>query len=286
MLRIENLTKYYGKTLGVKNLSLTLNNGEIFGFIGPNGAGKSTTIRSIMNLINKTEGKVYIDGELFTQKNEALKKEIGYLPSEINLYGELTVNQMIKYNATFYENIDFEKVKYLTEKLQLDTSKKIEELSFGNLKKLGIVLALMHNPKLIIMDEATNGLDPLMQNAFYDILRKEKERGATIFYSSHNLTEVRNLCDRVGIIREGELKKVETIENLIDGNIHIVTLACEKPEIADKLSDKFIEKNEDKVKFIYSGNIDKLISLLSGVHIEKLLIEDPSLEDIFMHYYR
>ena len=168
ILEIKNLTKYYGDVLGVKDLSLSLKEGEIFGFIGPNGAGKSTTIRSIMNLINKTEGTVLINGEVFDKDNIKLKELIGYLPSEVNLYEDLTVKEMLDYHESFYKKNIHKRRKELVKRLRLDENKKIEDLSLGNSKKLGIVLAFMHNPKLLILDEPTSGLDPIMQQNFYE----------------------------------------------------------------------------------------------------------------------
>ena len=202
ILEIKNLTKYYGKTLGVKNLSLKLYEGEVFGFIGPNGAGKSTTIRSVMNLINKTEGVVLINGEEFNKNNISAKKLIGYLPSEIHLYEDLTVKEMLDYHESFYEEDIHKRRCELVKRLKLDEAKKIEDLSLGNTKKLGIVLAFMHNPKLLILDEPTSGLDPIMQQTFYELLKEEKEKGTTIFYSTHILSEISKICDRVGIIKE------------------------------------------------------------------------------------
>ena len=184
ILKIENLTKYYGNTLGVKNLSLELQVGEIFGFIGPNGAGKSTTIRSIMNLINKNSGTIIMNDSELTKDNIKLKQLIGYLPSEISLYEDLTVKEMLDYHESFYKkNIHKRRVE-LVKKLKLDESKRIEELSFGNLKKLGIILALMHGPKLLILDEPTSGLDPIMQQVFYELLDEEKKK-ELLFYIQH-----------------------------------------------------------------------------------------------------
>ncbi len=176
MLEIQNLTKYYGKVKGIENLSLKLEEGEVFGFIGPNGAGKSTTIRSIMNLINKTEGKVFIENEEFNKDDVNIKKKIGYLPSEVNLYEDLTVKQMLDYHESFYKEDISAKRRELVKLLELDEQKKVEDLSLGNTKKLGIVLAFMHSPKLLILDEPTSGLDPIMQQVFYDLLQKEKKK--------------------------------------------------------------------------------------------------------------
>ena len=286
ILEIKNLTKYYGKVLGVKDLSLTLNEGEIFGFIGPNGAGKSTTIRSIMNLINKTEGKVLIMGKEFNKDDTSLKEMIGYLPSEIHLYEDLTVKEMLDYHEKFYKKNVHKKRRDLVKRLKLNESKKIEDLSLGNLKKLGIVLAFMHDPKLLILDEPTSGLDPIMQQTFYELLKEEKEKGTTIFYSTHILNEVSKICDRVGIIKEGKLLKVETIEEIHNKNFTFVTVeSSEIDKIISKLKlDKKLKVN-NSIRFKNVLTPDLLIKELSKYKIDKILIEESTLEDIFIHYY-
>ena len=287
ILEIKNLTKYYGKTLGVKNLSLKLYEGEVFGFIGPNGAGKSTTIRSIMNLINKTEGVVLINGEEFDKNNILAKKLIGYLPSEIHLYEDLTVKEMLDYHEKFYEEDIHKRRCELVKRLKLDETKKIEDLSLGNSKKLGIILAFMHNPKLLILDEPTSGLDPIMQQTFYELLKEEKEKGTTIFYSTHILSEISKICDRVGIIKEGHLLKIETIEELHKKNLNIVTIESKKiDKIIKDLKQDIISKNSDTIKFKNKLSINLLIEKLSKYKIDKLLIEEATIEDIFLHYYK
>ncbi len=287
ILEIKNLTKYYGKTLAVKDLTLELKEGEIFGFIGPNGAGKSTTIRSVMNLINKTKGEVYFLGETLSKDNLKLKEQIGYLPSEVFLYEELTVKEMLDYHESFYKKDLSKKRKELVKKLKLDESKKIEDLSLGNQKKLGIVLAFMHEPKLLILDEPTSGLDPIMQQVFYDLLIEEKEKGTTIFYSTHILSEISKICDRVGIIKEGKLLKVESIKELQSKNLNIVTIKSNDIEDIIKKIKIDVEKlDENTIKFKNTLSSDELIKLLSNYKIEKLLIEEPTLEDIFLHYYK
>lgn len=231
MLKIENLTKYYGNIRGVEDLSLELMDGEIFGFIGPNGAGKSTTIKCIMNFINKTSGNIYINDILVEDKNFEYKNLIGYLPSEIHLYDDYTVLEMFKYSSLFYSNKALKRALELSKRLELETNKKIEDLSLGNLKKVGIVLALMHEPKLLILDEPTSGLDPIIQEEFFNILKEEKKKGITIFFSSHVLSEIKKVCDRVGIIKEGHLIKVDTISNFNKNNylnIHIESKDIEK----------------------------------------------------------
>lgn len=286
ILEIKNLTKYYGKVLGVKDLSLTLNEGEIFGFIGPNGAGKSTTIRSIMNLINKTEGKVLIMGKEFNKDDTSLKEMIGYLPSEIHLYEDLTVKEMLDYHEKFYKKNVHKKRRDLVKRLKLNETKKIEDLSLGNLKKLGIVLAFMHDPKLLILDEPTSGLDPIMQQTFYELLKEEKEKGTTIFYSTHILNEVSKICDRVGIIKEGKLLKVETIEEIHNKNFTFVTV--ESSEIDKIISNLNLDKKlkvNNSIRFKNVLTPDLLIKELSKYKIDKVLIEEATLEDIFIHYY-
>ncbi|HHU54968.1 MAG TPA: ABC transporter ATP-binding protein [Mollicutes bacterium] len=286
MLEIKNLTKFYKDIKGVENLSLHINKGEIFGFIGPNGAGKSTTIKCIMNQINKTSGEIYINKVLNDKNNVELKKIIGYLPDEVHLYNDLTVEQMLNYSNSFYEKDCSKKINYLVEKLNIDTRKKIEELSLGNLKKIGIVLAMMHEPKILILDEATSGLDPLMKETFYELLLEEKNKGTTIFFSSHNLNEIKKICDRVGIIKDAHLVSVETINELSSNNLEIITIVSnDADKIKKELNQELIREEDSKLKFIYKDNINNLIKLLSRYNIEKILIEEPSIEEIFIHYY-
>ena len=287
ILEIKNLTKYYGNTLGVKNLNLTLNEGEIFGFIGPNGAGKSTTIRSIMNLINKTSGTVLLNGEELTKDNANLKAIIGYLPSEIHLYEDLTVNQMLNYHESFYHQNIHKRRKELVKRLKLDESKKIEDLSLGNSKKLGIILALMHEPKLLILDEPTSGLDPIMQQTFYELLKEEKAKGTTIFYSTHILSEISKICDRVGIIKDGTLLKIEKVEEIQKKELTYIKIESSSIDsiIKDLKLDPTLKEN-NTIKFKNTVSSDKLIKTLSKYKIDKILIEEATIEDIFLHYYK
>lgn len=287
ILEIQNLTKYYGKIWGVEDLSLKLEEGEIFGFIGPNGAGKSTTIRSIMNLINKTSGRVLIENEEFNKDDIVIKEKIGYLPSEIHLYDDLTVKEMLDYHESFYKkNIHKRRIE-LVKRLELDEKKKIEDLSLGNLKKLGIVLAFMHEPKILILDEPTSGLDPIMQNVFYDLLKEEKAKGNTIFYSTHILNEVSKICDRVGIIRNGQLIKVEKIEELVRKSLTFVTITSKQiKDIVKDLKVNTVSKDENTIKFGNSLPHDELIKKLSKYNIDRILIEEATLEDMFLHYYK
>ena len=287
ILEIKNLTKYYGKVRGVENLSLKLEEGEIFGFIGPNGAGKSTTIRSIMNLINKTSGEVLIENQPFQKNDVELKQKIGYLPSEIYLYDDLTVKEMLDYHEKFYLKNIHARRQELVKRFEIDEKKKVEDLSLGNLKKLGIVLAFMHEPKLLILDEPTSGLDPIMQNVFYDLIREEKVKGNTVFYSTHILNEVSKVCDRVGIIKNGQLEKKEKIEDLSKKSLNFVTITSEQSkEIVNDLKVNPVSENENTIKFGVQEANDVLIQQLSKYKIDRILIEEATLEDMFLHYYK
>ena len=288
ILSIKNLTKFYGKTLAVKDLSLDLLEGEIFGFIGPNGAGKSTTIRSVMNLINKTSGSVSFLGQPLDKNALDLKKQIGYLPSDINLYDDMKVADILDYHESFYSNIDTHSKRLnLVSRLALDETKKIEDLSLGNRKKLGIVLALMHSPKLLILDEATSGLDPIMQQEFYNILLEEKKQGTTIFYSTHILSEVSKICDRVGIIKDGTLLKVESVKDMLKKNFVVVTIESKDvASIAKALKVALDVSKDNFIKFKYDGKSTDLIKALAKYSIDSILIEEASLDDLFLHYYK
>ncbi len=286
MLKIEGLTKYYGKTLGVKDLSLELKKGEVFGFIGPNGAGKSTTIRSIMNLINKNAGKVYIDGEEFTKKNYKLKEKIGYLPSEIHLYEDMKVKELFNLHAKFYKKDTLKRRRELVKLLNVRENIKISKLSLGNKKKVAMVLALMHDPELLILDEPTSGLDPVVQHTFYMLVADLKKRGTTILYSSHILPEIERLCDRVGIIKDGALINVEKIKDLKSKNLSYVSVYSKSIiDIANELELNEYMVDQNMLRFKVTGNYDNLIKVISKYKIDKILIEEANLEELFLHYY-
>lgn len=287
VLEIKNLTKYYGKIRGVENLSLQLKEGEVFGFIGPNGAGKSTTIRSVMNLINKTDGGILIGGKVFDKDDLKTKEKIGYLPSEIHLYDDLTVKQMLDYHESFYKKNIHERRKKLVARFDLDETKRIEDLSLGNLKKVGIILALMHEPKILILDEPTSGLDPIMQNVFFEILKEEKEKGTTCFYSTHILSEVSKICDRVGIIKDGHLINVEEIEALSGKNLGFVSIESPDSEkILNDLQVQNISEDEKVIKFANNLPHNDLIKRLAHYEVRRIQIQEMSLEDLFLHYYQ
>lgn len=288
MITINQLTKHYGKARGVENITLQIPKGTIYGFIGPNGAGKSTTIKCMMNLLNQYEGEIYIDEQLVSNKNYRAKQEIGYLPSEIHLYDNLTVKKMLDYSASFYAKDCSKRTQELVQKLEVDETKKIEELSLGNLKKVGIIIALMHEPKVVIMDEATSGLDPLMQEKFYEILTEEKEKGTTIFFSSHVLSEVKKICDQVAIIKEGKIIKIEEMNHFSTSEMVQVTIKTNQiEEIITNLPIKTIQRRqEDEIQFLYEGKTNELVQTLAKIDVKKLIIEELNLEEIFMHYYQ
>ena len=287
ILEIINLKKYYGNVRGIEDISIKLKRGEAYGFIGPNGAGKSTTIRALMSLINPTSGMILIDGKKLDKNDLELKKIIGYLPSEIYLYDDLTVKEILDFHESFYEKNINKRRKQLVKLLKLDENKKIEDLSLGNLKKLGIILALMHEPKILILDEPTSGLDPIMQNVFYEILLEEKKKGTTILYSTYILSEVSKICDRIGIIKEVKIVREDTVENIEKNNMTYLTIeSIDIDKLKKDLNLKIVSEHNNSVKFINDLNSNKLINIISKYNINKLLIEEMTIEDLFMEYYK
>ena len=287
---LNELTKHYGKHRGINNLSFSVNQGEFFGFIGPNGAGKSTTIRTLMGLIRPTGGSASIFDLDCHSKASVIARDVGYLPSENSYYENMKVRELLKYTADLYGMDCKTKMKELADRLNLDLSRKIADLSLGNKKKVGIVSAIMTSPKLIIMDEPTSGLDPLIQQAFYDILKEENSRGATVFFSSHVLSEVQKLCDRVAILKEGQLIGIQSIKELRESGYKKVSLSAKEAiprDFFDLSGIANYAETADKtsVSFMYNGNITAIIDKLHLLHLDDVLLEEPSLEEIFMHYY-
>jgi len=288
VIEINNLTKYYGKARGIIDINFNVEEGEIFGFIGPNGAGKSTTIRTLLALIYPTSGSAKIFGKDCIKYGPEIKKEIGYLPSEVFYYDRMKVIDLLKYSASFYKKDCNKRIHELAEVMNLDLNKKIDDLSLGNKKKVGIVQGLLHEPKLIILDEPTSGLDPLMQQKFFDLLAEENKKGAAILFSSHILSEVQRLCNRVAIIKEGRIVKVEKISTLKED-----TYKKFKIEIMSKLDRNYfditgvsdLEVKDNIVSFLFRGNINSILKKISEIEIVNLWIEEPNLEEIFMHYY-
>lgn len=288
VLKTENLTKYYGNSRGIENVNLEVNEGEVFGFIGPNGAGKSTTIRTLLALIYPTSGNGSIFGKDCIKYSKEIAKDIGYLPSEVFYYDNMKVKDLLKYSASFYKKDCTKRISELCTILELDQNKKIDDLSFGNRKKVGIVQGLLHSPKLIILDEPTSGLDPLMQQKFFEIIEQENKKGATIFFSSHILSEVQKLCDRVAIIKEGKIIRTEKINELRENSYK--KISCETQSTINKDYFNFDGVNklniiDNNISFIYKGNIDFIMKKLAALSLLNINIEEPDLEEIFMHYY-
>ncbi|OAS22073.1 ABC transporter ATP-binding protein [Paenibacillus oryzisoli] len=287
-IEITNLTKTYGNARGITDVSFTIEEGEIFGFIGPNGAGKSTTIRTLLSLIFPTSGSAKIFGKDCIQFAPEIKKEIGYLPSEVFYYDNMKVIDLLKYSASFYKRDCTQRIKELAEIMNLDLTKKIDDLSLGNKKKVGIVQGLLHDPKLIILDEPTSGLDPLMQQKFFELLEQQNKKGATILFSSHILSEVQRLCDRVAIIKEGRIVTVEKISTLQENNykrFKIDTAQVLDPQFFRMPGVNNIEVQGQTTSFLFKGNINQVMRKIAQIDIANLWIEEPDLEEIFMHYY-
>lgn len=287
IIEINNLSKYYGKSRGIVDVSLTVEDGEIFGFIGPNGAGKSTTIRLLLSLIYPTSGSAKVFGKDAIEHGPEIRQEIGYLPSEVFYYERMKVIDLLNYSASFYKKDCSARIQELAEIMELDLKRKIDDLSYGNKKKVGIVQGLLHSPKLIILDEPTSGLDPLMQNRFFDLIAKENKKGATVFFSSHILSEVQRLCNRVAIIREGEIVAVEDIKTLRHNNYKKISISAENLDTAAfKIEGATNPIQEDGTfNFFFKGDINQVTRLISAQPISDVLIEEPTLEEIFMHYY-
>ncbi|MEV5027052.1 ABC transporter ATP-binding protein [Paenibacillus sp. LPE1-1-1.1] len=288
VLKISNLTKTYGNARGITNVSFHVEEGEIFGFIGPNGAGKSTTIRTLLSLIYPTSGKAEIFGKDCIEFAPEIAKQVGYLPSEVFYYDNMKVIDLLKYSASFYKKDCSKRIKELAEIMDLDLKKKIDDLSLGNKKKVGIVQGLLHEPKLIILDEPTSGLDPLMQQRFFDLLLEENKKGATILFSSHILSEVQRLCDRVAIIKEGKIVTVEKISTLKENNYKKFKIETKKTAEQDFFNIAGVDNlnvADHSVSFLFRGDINTVMKKIADVEIANLWIEEPDLEEIFMHYY-
>ena len=285
IIKTEGLTKYYGKARGICDVSLSIEEGDFFGFIGPNGAGKSTFIRLLLGLISANGGSAEIFGKKITVgDNTKILADIGYLPSEAFFYGGMRVSVMLEFSAKLRKKDCAAEAARLCERLELDVTRKIDQLSFGNRKKVSIVCALQHKPSLCILDEPTSGLDPLMQREFYSILEERNKEGATVFLSSHILSEVDKYCKNAAVIREGRILANDSVRNLGNTGVKRVALygidkAPEIPNIKDGTLDA------EGFKFLYSGDVKNLLSVLSELDFEDISISDPDLDEVFMHYY-
>jgi ABC-2 type transport system ATP-binding protein len=287
-IKTRNLTKYYGKHRGIVDLDLEVQEGEIFGFIGPNGAGKTTTIRTLLGLIFPTSGAAEIFGLDVVRQGPRARRDVGYVPAEVKYYPGMTVREVFRYAGALHGIRDLGRAWSLSERLDLDVSRKAEDLSTGNARKAAIVQALIHSPRLLILDEPTSGLDPLVQQSFSAILAEETARGATVFLSSHVLSEVQQLCRRVAIVKDGRLVACEDIATLQQKHLRKVAIASPRAlGPADFPSGHATEfsREGDTVRFLYAGDGNTLVRELARFDIRDLLVEEPTLEEIFMHYY-
>lgn len=289
-ITISRLTKSYGKSRGIDDLTLSIPEGEFFGFIGPNGAGKSTTIHTLLGLLHADSGHAEIFGMDITSKDKkSLLSQVGYLPSEAVFYPGMRVRDIIRLSAGLRGADCRRNAQSLCERLALDTSKKAEELSFGNRKKLGIVCALQSHPRLCILDEPTSGLDPVMQREFFDILKERHAQGMTVFLSSHILSEIQHHCTHAAIIREGRLIACDRVEVLAKTNAKRVHIRFDTNAIPTDICAmegvRDIRQNDCSVSFLYGGTMNHLLRTLAVHPVKDLSIAEPDLEEIFMHYY-
>lgn len=358
---IRHLTKRYGKARGIEDVNLTVRQGEIFGFIGPNGAGKSTTIRTLLGLVRATSGEASILGCDYVHDRTRMLEQVGYLPSEVFYYDGMRARDLLKYAASFYQVDCSKRIAELAARLDLNLDQKIEDMSLGNRKKVGIVQGLMHSPRLLILDEPTSGLDPLVQRSFFDLIREENARGVTVLFSSHILSEVQRICDRVAIIREGRIVAVRSVAEMRRSAVKRVLLTVtsgkgsevSKEEVVGKgaaagestaystacstacddvaalqhtlesmagVRSLTVDANVNRtvsasvgaklvtgavtesaagvaaggdspdttssVSFLYEGDCNALIATLAGLHLVDIEIVEPTLEEVFMHYYQ
>lgn len=287
VIEFHKLTKYYGDVVGCKNIDFSVKKGEIFGFIGPNGAGKSTTIRTMLSLIYPSSGSVDIFEKDAIKHGPEIRKNIGYLPSEIFYYDKMKVIDLLRYSASFYEHDCEERIEELASTMELDLDRKIQDLSYGNKKKVGIVQGLLHSPDLIILDEPTSGLDPLMQQKFFQLIKEENRRGATVLFSSHILSEVQQLCDRVAIIKEGEIIDIQDIKTLKEDTYKKITVRGKDLDKKDFNIEGVseLQERDHEISFFFKGDVNDIIKAVAKKPVKDLLVEEPTLEEIFMHYY-
>lgn len=284
MIKTTKLTKFYGKARGIVDLDLVVEKGEFFGFIGPNGAGKSTTIRTLLGLIAPTSGRAEIFGKDIIKEKESILQDIGYLPSESIFYQGMKVKDILKLSADLRKKDCMPEAEKLCDRLQLDTSRRADELSFGNRKKVAIVCALQSNPDLLILDEPTGGLDPLMQREFFEILKERNREGTTVFLSSHVLSEIQRNCTRAAIIRDGKIIACDSVEVLSKTNAKRVTVHG-AVDLEHLIGVRDRKDTGDSISFLYSGDMNNLLRTLSSGQVSDLTITEPDLEEVFLHYY-
>lgn len=290
VIQTKKLTKYYGKQLGITGLDLTVSQGEVFGYLGPNGAGKSTTIKLLLNFINPTEGSMRVFGKDPQTQSTSILGDIGYIPGEIHMYDSLSGKNHLKFQASLQDGVDWKYVEKLASRLQVDLAKPIKSLSHGNKQKIAIIAAFMHKPKLLILDEPTTGLDPLIQREFYDLVSEVNQSGSTFFISSHVLPEIERMCHRVGILKEGRLMVTEEIETLKKRAVRSLEIQFAKEAIAEhfagikSIRDLQIKGNTAHCKV--EGSLDQLIKQISKYEVINLVTQEADLEQVFLNYYK
>jgi ABC-2 type transport system ATP-binding protein len=289
IIRIRDLTKYYGPHLALDQVNLEVEKGTVYGFIGPNGAGKSTTIRILLGLLQPTSGSASILGKDVIKQGASIRQEVGYLPSEVHYYEQMKVRDVLQYALSFYPHADRSRLDSYLNLFQVDPNKKIKSLSLGNKKKVAIIQSLLHDPQLLILDEPTSGLDPLMQNLFFQVLREEKEKGKTIFFSTHILSEVEKICDRFSIIRQGQIVATQDVENIRKHVMRILKVEYPSADRIPSIEHKQIVKREAHgpvVAYYVQGKMNEVLRRIVDHEIRDIRMEEPSIEEIFMEYYQ
>lgn len=290
IIQTENLSKAYSRgKLALENLNLEVRQGEIFGYLGPNGAGKTTTIKLLIDLIRPTSGHARIFGKDVTTDSVEIRRRIGFLPSELALWDSQTAMNIIRYFGSVRGGVDMGYVRQLAERLEFDLTKQMRAYSTGNKRKIGLILALMHRPELLILDEPSSGLDPLMQQTFNQLMLEARDEGRTVFLSSHVLSEVQAICDRVGILRLGRLEAVERVDRLTSVDFRWITVRFREPFPASKLvgvpGATEVTLQDNTLRLRLAGDFDPLLRAIEGQYVEDLRVQEPTLEEVFLNYY-
>ena len=290
VIETRALTKTYGKSRGIENVNLRVQRGEIFGFLGPNGAGKTTTLRTLLDIIHPTRGAASVLGLDPRKDGQGLRRRMGYLPGELALYPNLTGREILEYSSHLRDGVPQAEIDRLAKLLEIDLSRPVRSYSHGNRQKVGLILALMHKPELVILDEPTNGLDPLIQQVFYELMEEVRKDGRTVFFSSHILPEVERLCDRVGILREGKLVAVETVAGVKQKAIRRIDFIFEGPVSADTFRSipgvTEVRGTGSTLSMVVQGDLDSLIKIIARYPLRNIVTYEPNLEEFFLAFYR
>ena len=290
VIHTENLTKVYsGSVRALDSLNLDVKSGEIFGYLGPNGAGKTTTIRLLLDFIRPTTGQASVLGMDARRDSIAIKQRVGYMPGEMSLWDSQTAQQIVRFIGQTRGGYDAKYVQTLAERLQFDLTKKVRSYSTGNKRKLVLIIALMNKPDLLILDEPSGGLDPLMQQTFYQLMQEARAEGRTVFLSSHILSEVQAICDRVGILRAGKLEAVQRVDELMRADFRYITLRFHEPVpvslVASVPGVSNVTSEGKTLRLHLIGDFDPLLRAVDGYYVEDLEVQEPTLEEVFLKYY-